>query len=67
MGVLNDKMCKTKEFNKNDYVIIVLFFLIIKQSNNQTIKQSNNQTIKQSNNQTIKQSINQTNNKTIKQ
>ena len=60
MGVLNDKMCKTKEFNKNDYVIIVLFFLIIKQSNNQTIKQSNNQSINQTNiqNKTIKQEIN---------
>ena len=45
MGVLNDKMCKTKEFNKNDYVIIVLFFLIIKQSNNQT--NIENKTIKQ--------------------
>ena len=57
MGVLNDKMCKTKEFNKKQLRYNCFIFLIIKQSNNQTIKQSNNQ----SNNQTIKQSNKQSN------
>ena len=38
MGVLNDKMCKTKESNKKlSYNCFILF-------NNKTIKQSNNQT-----------------------
>ena len=53
MGVLNDKMCKTKEFNKKRLRYNCFIFLIIKQSNNQTIKQSNNKTNIE--NKTIKQ------------
>ena len=47
------KCVKQRSSIKNDYVIIVLFFLIIKQSNKQTIKQSNNKTNIE--NKTIKQ------------